>query len=103
MLPVPFPVKVLLARFDHQTQCASALAPLGSVIERSGDLHFLKRCRIWQGYRVKMREIKVVNVGAFQRYAVVAGALSVDGDVRGTAAGTAHIRGLPGNAGGEIQ
>ena len=101
MLPVKVPVKVFGAGLGNQAQRAAALAALGRIVKRSGDFHFLQGVGVRQGHRVKVSEVEIVDVDAVKRNAVVAGALSVNTHVCGSASSGAHVGRLAGNPGGK--
>src|SRR4030081_2602202 len=99
MRPVAFPVKILFSGLNYQPQSAAALAALRSIVERGGNFHLLQSVWIWQGHGIKVGEVKVVDVDALQRHAVVAGTLTIDSNVSGTATGGAHICRVTSNSG----
>ena len=92
-------MKIFRAGLGHQTQRAATLAALSCVVQRRGNFHFLQRIGIRQRHRIEVGEVKIVDVDAVERNAVVAGALTIHAHVRGAASGGAHVRRFAGNAG----
>ncbi len=92
-------MEILLAGFDNQTKSAATLAPLRSVVERSCNFHLLQSVWVGQGDCVEVSEIEIVHVDSLERHTVVTGALTVHGNIGGTATGTAHIRRIARDAG----